>query len=123
MRTIVVDRVGRDARAPVVVERLPRVRIDVEAREVAARDVDPDAMPLPEYVGRRIELERERVDLAWLQEPFRSQSLPETPSHDAVCDVHVEPAGKVRRRWMHVQQLRREISVESVGRGPKRHGN
>ena len=45
MARIGVDRVLRDSPAPIVVERLAGVRVHVEPREVAAGDVEPDAVP------------------------------------------------------------------------------
>ena len=53
MRRVVVDRVvGRD-HAAVVAQRVAGVRVHVEPRVIAARDVDPDAMALLEDVGGR----------------------------------------------------------------------
>src|SRR5687767_13999578 len=42
----------------------PRVQIAIEAREVARRDFDPDAMTGKEHVARRPEIDREARDRA-----------------------------------------------------------
>src|SRR5947209_15499368 len=60
---VVEDRVVGQVPAAVVVERLPGIRVHVEAREIAARDVEPDAVAPLEDEGSGIELDRERVHL------------------------------------------------------------
>src|SRR5262245_11065668 len=62
MVLVVEDRVRRDRPSTVVVQRLARVRVDVEPREAAAGNVDADPVPLLEEVRRRVQLDRERVD-------------------------------------------------------------
>ena len=51
-----------DDHPPVVAQRLARVGVEVEPREVAAGDVDPNAVSLLEHVRRRVELDRQLVD-------------------------------------------------------------
>src|SRR5215469_7030829 len=67
MRGIQVHGVLRDARAAVVIQRLAGIGIHIEAREVAARDVETDAVVASEEDGSRIHLDGELVRLATLQ--------------------------------------------------------
>src|SRR4051812_48916587 len=57
----VMDRVIRRRHAPIAAERLARVRVQIEARKVAARDVDANAMALLEDVGGG-----KRLDGEWI---------------------------------------------------------
>ena len=63
---IVIDGVVGDHHSAVLAERLAGIRVYVESREVAAGDVDPNAMTFLENICRRKRLDDEFVDFAWL---------------------------------------------------------
>ena len=52
MRGVVINRVARNHRASVSVERFAGVRIRIEAGKVAARDIQPDAMASLEQISK-----------------------------------------------------------------------
>ena len=62
-----MDRVVRDLDRIVGAERLAGVRVAVELREMAARDLHADAMPLLERNARADHVDLELVDLARLE--------------------------------------------------------
>src|SRR5919108_6261005 len=66
VRGVVVDRLVGDLAAALQPELAAGVGIHVEPREVAATDVEPDAVPGRKDVRRRVEREGELVDLARL---------------------------------------------------------
>src|SRR5262245_4627624 len=59
MRGIQVHAVLRDARAAVVIQRLAGIGVHIEAREVAARDIETDAVAAAKENGSRIHLDGE----------------------------------------------------------------
>ena len=61
---IMIDRIVGHYHSPVLPKWLPGVRVHVESRKVAARDVNPDAVSLLEHVPRREWLDYELVDLS-----------------------------------------------------------
>src|SRR5271155_4583084 len=61
MLGVQVDRVVGDLRAAVVVQRFSRVWVDVEAGEIAARNVETDAVAPLEYQRGRIHFDGELV--------------------------------------------------------------
>src|SRR3989442_8448822 len=63
---VVEDRVVGHHPAAIVVERLAGIRVHVEAREIAARDVEAGAAAFLEDEGSGIQLDREGVDLSRL---------------------------------------------------------
>ena len=67
MCRLVIDRVVGRHHPPIVAERVAGVGIDVKPRIIAARYVDPDAVSLFENVGRRVERDRDRDDVARVQ--------------------------------------------------------
>src|SRR4051794_3470770 len=64
----VVDGVVRGDHSSILSEWLAGVRVRVEPREVAARDVDADAMTLLENVRGGEGLDRKRIDCARRQQ-------------------------------------------------------
>ena len=62
MLSVVEDRVHRGNRRPRGLRARARIRVAVESREVAARDVDAQAVSLQEDVRGRPELDPEAVD-------------------------------------------------------------
>src|SRR5689334_5581223 len=67
VRGIEVNRVLGDPPAAVVVERLAGIGVHIEARKVAARDVEADAVAAPEEERGRIHLDGELVRLPGLK--------------------------------------------------------
>src|SRR4051812_12330653 len=90
---IMVNRVDRRDPAPVVIKGFACVRVDIETREIAAGNVDPDAVPLLEDVGGRIKLDREGIDRAWRHQLFLLERVAKPGAHNTVFEVEVEAAG------------------------------
>ena len=63
---VVMDRVDGDLRVRVASQRLTGVRVDVETREIAAGDIQPDAMSGVEDVAGAIHRDLDAIDLARL---------------------------------------------------------
>src|ERR1044071_7593084 len=111
MLTIHIDRVRGDTPSRVRVQRLSRVWVHVESREVAAGDVQTDLVTALEQQRGRIQLDREFVRTAGRQKlgfPGPS-SIP--AAYDAVGDIERYAFGKIRIRRIHVNQLGGEIRV------------
>src|SRR2546428_632692 len=68
MAGIDMNGIDRDLSAPRHPFRFAGIRIDVEMREVAARDVEADAVPCLEEIARREWLDRDLGDLARCQQ-------------------------------------------------------
>ena len=100
---------GLQGRLAVVIA--PGVMVSVEVREVAAGDVQTDAVPPPEQVGRRIYLYRVFVSPAGLDERRAFEGLSVACPNDAVAQFLREAVG------VHVDQLGREIRVLGGGGG------
>ena len=66
MLSIMVQTVERFLRVSMSPHSLAGVRIQAEHREVAAGNVEPDAMSLAEQVGRRPQIDGDLVDSARL---------------------------------------------------------
>jgi hypothetical protein len=61
------DTIAGDARMFRCTFRLARIRVDIEMREIAARDVEPQPMAGHEQVACREKLDRDPVNLTWRQ--------------------------------------------------------
>ncbi len=75
MRRVGVDRVGRDLRPAVVIERLAGVGVYVETWKVAAGDIEPDAMAALKHESRGMHLDCEFVGFSRLDEFFYGAAL------------------------------------------------
>ena len=84
---------------------------DVDPRKVAARYVQPDAMPPFENIRRGIELDGERIRDARLHQRFGLERVAKPRPADAVPDIEIEPAGEVAAGRVDVDQLGREIGI------------
>src|SRR5437588_11728468 len=80
MRVVNVHSVSRDSAGKRASFGFDRIGIDVEMREVAARDVDSNAMPALEQIARRKCLEADSVDFVRNQ---RLRLLPIVPTAPA----------------------------------------
>jgi hypothetical protein len=110
----VVDDVVRHQRILLVVVVPPRVQISLEMREVAARDLDANAVAGEKSVARRQGAELHLVDLAGLHE---HRAVPALAPSDAL-DGLVQGVCVTTR--IDVQQLHCQISVLAVRREVER---
>src|SRR5438034_8461709 len=105
MVRIEVHGVLRQAPAPVVVERLARVRVDVESRETAAGDVQSDpVIPLKDERGR-IHFDRELVRLTRLDQLGFARPASISRPYDAVRDVEIDAGREIRAGRIDVDEL------------------
>src|SRR5207244_8529806 len=116
MLRIVIHTVGGDGPAPVLVERLAGIRIDVESREVAARYVDADAVPTFEDERGRIHLDRELVNLSRLHQLRFLQRIAIARTDDGIRYIEIDTGRKVVVRRININQLRGEVRVERTRR-------
>ena len=91
MLRVDIDRIVGDSPTVIVVERLPRIWVDVESREVAAGNVQPNPVTTLEQQRRWIHLDREFVRSAGLQ-PFSACRItpiprPDDPIRDVESDA------------------------------------
>ena len=96
MLVAVMNDVDCRFQATVVVQRFSRVRVDIKAREITARDIHSNTMPLFEDIGRGIQANRDFVDFAGLHQLFFGKRIPKPCSQDPVANVQLEAARKVR---------------------------
>src|SRR5205823_261383 len=90
MHLLVDDRVDRPLRSAVVVQRLTRVRVDVESRKIAAADIDADSVAFLENVAAGIELDREGINLSRIHQLLLPQVFAKAGADDPLGDVQVE---------------------------------
>src|SRR5258707_13581148 len=90
------------------------IRIDVEMREVAARDIGGDAVTRLEEIARREGLDRDLGDLARRQHFRLLPGSAIAHAEDAVGDVHRETRGIIGVRLVAVDQLWGKI-VDGTG--------
>src|SRR3990172_10529097 len=107
-----VEGVVRVLHSSVHTQRLSGVGVDVEAGEVAAGDVDADAVALLEDVGRGEGLDGEPVDLARGHELLALGAVAVASPENAVREVHLETRREVRRGRIDVDELHREVGIE-----------
>src|SRR5262249_4399957 len=98
MVRVEADRVLCNLPPAIVVERFPGVGVHVEAREVAARNIEPDSVTALKDQRRRIHLDRKLVRHTWSKQFFLRGTVPESRPDDAVGDIQIEPGGEVRIR-------------------------
>ena len=92
-------------------QTLARVRIDVEEWEVAARDVDANAMAFDEAIGDTEQVDGELVNLPGLQELCFIEAVAKARALDAVGDEEIVSLGVVFARWMYIDELGGEIGI------------
>ena len=83
----VVDRLKRGDRLAGSTDRLSRVEIPVEAREVAAGYLDPNRVSLLEHVARRAKVDGELVQVARFEEAGRLTRRPVSRADDVVSGI------------------------------------
>ena len=119
MLAVDVHSVSRDSAGKRAPFGFGRIGIDVEMREVAARDVDSNAMPALEQVARRKCLDADSVDFA---RNHRRRLLPRVSIAHAqysVGEIHRKAFRIVRIRRIDVDQLGGEIGIGAIGRNPQ----
>ena len=111
MCRVMVNGVARDDSVRVVVERLSGVRIWIEAWKVAARNIQPDAVPGPEQVRGRIELNDESISLAGIHLLGALERVAKARANDSILEVHLDTFGIVCSGRMHIEEFRSEVCV------------
>ena len=95
MLRVQIDSVLRNLQTAVIVEWLTRVWVDVEPREVAARDVEANPVAPLENERRRIHLDRELVGLSGVQELGLAETVAVSSAHDAIGNIEIHTGRKV----------------------------
>ena len=113
MVSIVIHRVRRHRPASIIIERLSRIGIHVEPREIAARNVQPDPVCALEDKRSRIHLDREGVNFTRLHQGSALERVAIARADDAVRNVQVHSGGEVGTGRIDVYQLGGEISITS----------
>ena len=91
MRSVVQDSVVGHYRASAAAQRLTAVRVHIEAGKVAAGNIDTNAVPFLEYIGRRERLYSYLVDLARLHQFLLLGRITVARANDTVGNVQVVP--------------------------------
>jgi len=89
MLGVVVNGILRNGPAPIVIERFAGVRVDVEAREVAAGNVEADAMAAWEHQRSRIHLDGELIDFSRFHQRRLLEGITVSRAHNAVRNIQV----------------------------------
>src|SRR6266568_67558 len=114
MAGVVVESVLSDGPAAVLVKRLAGVGVDVEAREVAARNIEPQAVATLEDQRGWIHLDRERVNLIRLEHRGLRQRVSVSRPDNTIRDVQVNPNGKIGVRGINIDKFGREVCIWSA---------
>src|SRR5215831_1670916 len=114
MEGIAVNRVHRDLPAPVVIEFLSRVWVHVKPREVATGNVEADPVAALKNQRCRIHLDGELVGFAGLEQLCLCRVIAVSCSYDAIRNIQFDACGKVRVRRVHIDELGREVRIQSV---------
>src|SRR5262245_27373801 len=104
-----------------LLQRVARIRVQVESWKIRARDVYSNTMSLTEYVRRRRDVDRQSIDPAWLHERGLFQGIAITRSLDRVANVQIKPKRVVFVRRAHIDQLGGEVRVRRVRADPQFH--
>src|SRR5271170_1035204 len=101
-RRVDKDPVMSEARMPHRAFWLARIRIDVEMRKVAARDVETQPVASAEQVAGREQLDRDRIDLTWHHRRRPLPAVPIAAAQDALGQVHCKAARVIFVWRMHI---------------------
>src|SRR6266496_683325 len=100
MLRVVVHGVLSNSPAPVLIEWLAGVRIDIESREIAARDVQPDSVTAPKHQRRRIHFDSEFRRAIAVEHPGRLERFAIAATHDTVTDIQIDACRKIAAGWI-----------------------
>jgi hypothetical protein len=98
--------------AAVLAKWFTGTRIYIEPREVAARDVDTNPVAFLENVRRREWSDDEPIHLTRFDEVSCVAIVTIARPDQRIRDVHIEAAGEVCTRWIDIDQLGSEVSVD-----------
>ena len=110
-----VQRVLRYPLAPINAEHSAGVRVDLEARIVAGGYIHTYLVSLDEAVTGRVHLDFQLVHLAGLCQFLLLEAVAEAQAAYGVSQVQRAAVRIVGPRWIDVQQLHREVGIESIG--------
>ena len=116
-----VDGVLRVLPTTILIERLAGVWIHVEAGEVAAGDVDAEAVSALEDQRGRVQLDREFIGLSGVQQFLVVQVVAIAGPHDAIRDIQIHAVREIRVGRIDIDDLGGEVCVAGVRRGPDLH--
>ena len=111
MIPVVVDCILSDGNLPVLANGFSRVWIDVEAGEVAAGDIQTNAMALFEHVAYRVENDIDFVHLSRLHHLAMFAAIAIPRAHDAVHQIQCIPQGIVLAGRIDIDELGGEVSI------------
>ena len=90
----VIDGLLRGLQNRLVRQPTPGVRIPIEAREIAAGDLDPDTVPFQEHVARDTGIDGKRIDLAGPRQLGFFQPISIANAQNAVREIARFAVGK-----------------------------
>jgi hypothetical protein len=96
-----------------------RIRVDIEMREVAARDVETQLVAAAEQVAYREQFDRDRIHLARHHQRRLLPAVSITAAKDAFGQVHCKTLWVILVGRMYIDQLCREIRIGAVGGDPQ----
>ena len=99
---------------PMLSEWFSGVRVHIETREIAARDIYTNPVPFLEPIRGGEGLDRQLVHLAWSHQDLPLRGLAIARAQDAVGEVHLESRRVVLRRWVDVHELDGEIGIDGA---------
>ena len=105
IRRLVIDGLDGRGEGSGFRRRHARLRVPVEAREVAGGDLDPDAVPSAEQVAGGADVDGVLVDASRLDQPAGAGALSIPRPKDAVRQIAGVPGG------VHVDELGGEVGV------------
>src|SRR5215475_12606974 len=112
MGRIMIDSVFRHYHRPRLTQWPTSVRIDIEAREVGGRDVQPDLVPLQEQIAGRVECDRKLINFPRRQQFWLRPRVAVARTNDRISQVESIPVWIIRAGWIDIDQLGREVSIE-----------
>jgi hypothetical protein len=92
---------------------LASIRIQIEVRKIAARNIHADTVALREAIPRGDQVNSHFSNFAGLQRNRFIEALAPTHANNSVLYIHRESERVILRRWRNVDQLGREIRVRS----------
>ena len=107
-----VDGIVGDERVGMLADWLAGVRVEVEAREVRAGNIEPDTVAGLEQVAGGRQRDAHLVDFARCHKRFLLEAIAVAAADDRVDQVHVVAAGVIRAGRIHVDQLGGEVAVK-----------